>query len=99
MCPIFDKFFVVVFWGFFLAFNLFVDNIYQEFSFSRCQNSRRCQDLLSPRYKKSEKKGKRPAGQTKAQEGTARWWKQGQVSLEEHRDTAQFCKAEVRKAK
>jgi len=58
---------------------------------------------LIPRCEKSGKEGKtstaesRHAGQTKKE--IYSWWKQGQVSWEECRDTAWLCLDEVRRTK
>jgi len=66
----------------------------------------RAQELSTPRSKKSGKEGKTPAwlGQDlliklKGKKEVYWQWKQGQVSWEEYRDIAQFCKDGDRKAK
>jgi len=66
----------------------------------------RAQELSMPRCKKSGKEGKRPARlsknpliKLKGKKEMHRQWKQGQVSWEEYRYTAQSCKDGVRKAR
>ncbi|KFQ78147.1 hypothetical protein N335_09061, partial [Phaethon lepturus] len=66
----------------------------------------RVQELSIPRCKKSGKEGKRPAwlsgdllGKLKGKKEMHRQWKQGQVSWDEYRDAAWFCRDGVRRAK
>jgi len=64
------------------------------------------QELSIHKCKKSGKEGKRPAWPSqdllvklKSKTEPHREWKQGQVSWEEYRDTAQLCRDGIRKAK
>ncbi|KFR08762.1 hypothetical protein Y956_01152, partial [Nipponia nippon] len=66
----------------------------------------RAQELSIPRCKKSGKEGKRPAWlshdllvELKGKKRMHRQWKKVLVSREDYRDTARFCKDEIRKAK
>ncbi|KFQ17180.1 hypothetical protein N331_12325, partial [Merops nubicus] len=66
----------------------------------------RVQELTIPSCRKSGREGRRPAWlsrellvRLKEKMRLHRHWKQGQVSWEEHRDTAWLCRDEVRKAK
>jgi len=61
---------------------------------------------MIPRCEKSGKEGKRPTWlsqdllvKLKGKKEMHRQWKQGQVSWEEYKDTAQQCRSGVRKAK
>jgi len=66
----------------------------------------RVQEFSLPRCEKSGKDGKRPAWlsrdllvKLKGKKEMHRQWKQGQVSWEEYKDTAQQCRSGVSKAK
>ncbi|KFQ50610.1 hypothetical protein N334_03009, partial [Pelecanus crispus] len=66
----------------------------------------RAQELSVPKGKKSGKEGKRPAWlsrdllvKLKSKRELHRQWKQGQVSWEEYREAAWWCREGVRKAK